>query len=70
MFLKFNFILFDSDRFIYFLTKEIFDIAKEKLKHKIDSWGYMPSKLDYYKVLSKSDIVLSTSIHEFFGVAM
>ena len=30
----------------------------------------MPSKQAYYKVISKCDLVLSTSLHEFFGVAL
>ena len=49
---------------------EIFTEAKNKLKQKIVSWGYMPSKMDYFKVLSKSDIIVSTSLHEFYGVAV
>jgi glycosyltransferase involved in cell wall biosynthesis len=49
---------------------DIFNEAKEKLKNKIDTWGYQASKLDYYKVLSKCDLVISTALHEFFGVSV
>jgi hypothetical protein len=30
----------------------------------------MQSKHDYYKVLSRCDLVVSTSLHEFYGVAL
>ena len=45
-------------------------MAKEKLNSKIESWGFACSKNEYYKILSRCDLVLSTSLHEFFGVAI
>lgn len=33
-------------------------------------FGYAPSRSDYGKLLAESDIVVSTTRHEFFGVAM
>ncbi len=58
--------------FIYFCVffVEVFEIAKEKLSSKIKTWGFLPSRADYYKVLSRSDLIVSTSLHEFFGVAV
>ena len=41
-----------------------------KLKNKIIHFGFLSSKEEYYKVLSKSDIVLSTANHEFQGLAV
>ena len=35
-----------------------------------DDGGGGESKIDYYKVLAQSDIIISTSIHEFYGVSM
>jgi hypothetical protein len=49
---------------------EVFNQAKYRLKEKILTWGYLPSKDDYYKVLADSDLIISTSLHEFFGVAV
>lgn len=49
---------------------EVFQTAKEKLGDKICHFGYLPSKEDYKKVLEDSIVVVSTSNHEFFGVAM
>ena len=49
---------------------DVFNQAKEKLKNKIDTWGYQARKLDYYKVLIKCDLVISTALHEFFGVSV
>lgn len=49
---------------------EIFDKAKDALKDDIENWGYIKSKEDYYRILSSGNVVISTAIHEFYGVAM
>ena len=40
------------------------------LKPQIHHLGFAPTKDDYYRLLSLSDIVVSTSIHDFFGISV
>ncbi|CAD5111148.1 DgyrCDS486 [Dimorphilus gyrociliatus] len=48
----------------------IFNIGKERLKEKIQNWGFAESKSEFFRILSTCDVVVSTAIHEFFGVSM
>ncbi|KAG8179763.1 hypothetical protein JTE90_022939 [Oedothorax gibbosus] len=49
---------------------EIFEEASVKLKENIVNWGFQASKEKYFEVLQSADVVVSTAIHEFFGVSM
>ncbi|XP_052095514.1 glycosyltransferase-like domain-containing protein 1 isoform X2 [Mytilus californianus] len=49
---------------------EVFDSAKEKLQRHIVNWGYQESRKDYIDILKSADVVVSTALHEFFGVSM
>ncbi|KAK9891391.1 hypothetical protein WA026_014632 [Henosepilachna vigintioctopunctata] len=44
--------------------------AKTILKEELIHSGYLKEKEDYFEALSKSHVAVSTSKHEFFGVAM
>ena len=48
----------------------IFQTAKEKLSKEIVHFGWLERKEDYFKILAEADVVISTSNHEYFGVAM
>lgn len=48
---------------------ECFDKAQNSLKNEIQTWGYQP-EVDYYRILSESDIVISTALHDFQGLSM
>jgi glycosyltransferase involved in cell wall biosynthesis len=48
----------------------VFDRAREALKEKILHAGYVPDQRDYANMLSRCDIVVSTSDHEFFGISI
>lgn len=49
---------------------EVFVKAETILKNEIQQFGRVPSKADYYQILSTGHVVVSTATHEFFGVAM
>ena len=42
----------------------------ERFPGKVRHFGFVPSKADYGRLLWESDIVVSTTRHEFFGVGM
>lgn len=48
----------------------IFDEARARLGDRIIQFGYLPSRGDYARLLWESDIVVSTAIHEFFGISV
>lgn len=47
-----------------------FDLIKARLAGNIGKWGYLESKGEYLNLLKKADVVLSTAIHDFQGVAV
>ncbi len=48
----------------------VFDDAMERLSEKIIHFGYAETSRRYYELLAMSDIVISTAIHEFFGLSV
>lgn len=49
---------------------EVFTQAKKDYADKIDNWGFQPTRTKYLNALKNADIVVSTAIHEFFGISM
>ena len=47
-----------------------FSQAREWLADHIDHWGYAATRQEYESVLRRSDVVVSTADHEFFGIAV
>ncbi|BFZ01702.1 hypothetical protein BsWGS_04741 [Bradybaena similaris] len=47
----------------------IFDLMRPQLAGKILAWGYQ-TRQDYLRILNCAHVVVSTALHEFFGVAM
>lgn len=48
---------------------DCFEGIREKLGSKLINFGYL-SREEYFNVLLKGDIVISTAGHEFYGVSM
>lgn len=49
---------------------DIFAVARERLNRHILYFGYAESKEKYASLLRQGDVVVSTAIHEFFGIAV
>ncbi|WP_067868362.1 tRNA-queuosine alpha-mannosyltransferase domain-containing protein [Neptuniibacter marinus] len=47
-----------------------FDLLNALLADRIGHWGYMPSRLAYQQLLQQSDVVLSTALHDYQGIAV
>ncbi|MCH7917970.1 MAG: DUF3524 domain-containing protein [Planctomycetes bacterium] len=49
---------------------EVFAEARKRLAPHIRHWGYQASKEAYYQRLAEADIIVSTALHEFFGITV
>lgn len=49
---------------------EIFDWARENLTDHIKHFGFVDSKTEYYNILQKCDLVVSTSWQENYGISV
>lgn len=48
---------------------DCFQWARERGIHNVKTWGFQ-SRADYYQVLAKSEITVSTALHDFQGLSM
>jgi len=48
----------------------VFLEAKTKLAEEILHFGFVESRDNYYAILREADVVVSTALHEFFGVSV
>ena len=49
---------------------DIFQVARKRLQKHIIHFGYAESQAEYANLLKQGDVVVSTAIHEFFGIAV
>lgn len=49
---------------------EFFESAKTEFSSYIKHWGYLESRGLYFNTLYDADVVVSTALHEFFGVSV
>ncbi len=54
----------------YKQTPEIFDKIKNRFSGYITKWGYQKDRNDYLSALRDNDIIVSTALHEFFGISV
>lgn len=47
-----------------------FKAAKKRLSERIIHWGYAESYAAYVNLLQQADLVVSTALHEFFGISI
>ncbi len=48
----------------------IFDQARSRFAGHIDRWGYQTSRAAYEAALADADVIVSTAVHEFFGISI
>ena len=51
-------------------TPDEFEEARRRLAHRIEHWGYLPTRQAYLDLLQRADLVISTAAHEFFGISI
>ena len=54
----------------YSQVPPIFEEARSILSDHILQFGFAKTKEEYYRILRDGDVIVSTAIHEFFGVSM
>lgn len=48
----------------------VFEQASGRYADRIACWGYQDSRRDYERVLGEADVIVSTAIHEFYGITV
>jgi glycosyltransferase involved in cell wall biosynthesis len=48
----------------------VFAKAKQRLEGRLIHFGYVPDKGEYARLLKLADIIVSTAVHEFFGISV
>lgn len=49
---------------------EVFEQSRVRFCDHILNWGFARSRDRYHQVLARSDVIVSTAVHEFFGIAV
>lgn len=47
-----------------------FEEARGEFSGEIDHWGFVESSAGYRRLLAAGDVIVSTALHEFFGIAV
>ncbi len=49
---------------------DVFIEAQKKLKHRLIHFGFLENRQQYLRCLQKATVVVSTALHEFYGIAV
>lgn len=49
---------------------DVFAEARKRLEHLIEHFGFAADKNEYYEILKRGSFIVSTSLHEFFGISI
>jgi glycosyltransferase involved in cell wall biosynthesis len=47
-----------------------FEAARARHAERIRHWGFQPTRADYQRVLAEADVIVSTAVHEYFGITV
>ncbi|MEZ4581048.1 MAG: glycosyltransferase [Caldilineaceae bacterium] len=47
-----------------------FVAARARLGDAVVHWGFLPDRAAYLALLGQADLVISTALHEFFGISV
>jgi len=48
----------------------VFEKSTDAFKEHIDRWGYQATREEYEAALLEADVIVSTAVHEFFGISV
>ncbi len=51
-------------------TPGVFEPARNRLGRHVRRWGYQESRKAYESALAEADVIVSTAVHEFFGISV
>jgi glycosyltransferase involved in cell wall biosynthesis len=51
-------------------SPDVFDQIRQRHEARILDWGFLPDRAEYDRLLGRADVVVSTALHDFQGLAV